>query len=227
MAKVAKYSERQNICRKIIFFPVVSSVEFLDLIPGEAGGILGRKDRSIKAERPLYPYNTVVKPKDALRRRAIIIVDLILESGRIGKHGESVREATGNEQLSAIPGRKLDRDMTPECGRTAPEIDCHIHYAALTDAHQLGLRCIARLEMKTADHPAGGKRLVLLNEIHMSSDRTLELILSEYLAEVPAGIGIPHRVNNPHIGKRSGCIFHIGFLFKVQSTKLAKNFRIP
>ena len=77
------------------------------------------------------------------------------------------------------------------------KVNNNIQNGTHRDAHQFCLACLTTLEVKSTHHSMCGKRLIILNEIHMSY-MAIKLTLLEYLAEITSLVTESLGFDNPY-----------------------------
>ena len=99
--------------------------------------------------------------------RSVIIVALILEDRVVLQHQETVREAARNEELTLVVPAQHYAHILAQRRRAGTDVHRHVEHAAPHDAQEFGLRLVAFLEMKAAQHAfLRRKRFVVLHEMH-------------------------------------------------------------
>ena len=101
-------------------------------------------------------------------------------------------------ELSGLVQRpQVEARMAAEIRRSRPQVDRHIPDMACQHPHQLALR-LAQLVVQSAQHPAGRKRLVILNKRggHAQPRKGLRV---EHLREPSAVVAKPARTENFHV----------------------------
>ena len=83
--------------------------------------------------------------------------------GSLREHDEAVAEAFGNPKELDVVAGKVEAGPLAKVRRTGAEVDGNVPDVAGKHANQLALR-LAELVMQTAQHPAPGLRLVVLDE---------------------------------------------------------------
>ena len=97
--------------------------------------------------------------------------------------GETARD----EELAVIVLRQFYGHVLPEGGRAPPHVYRHIQHTATDDAHQLGLRRLAALEVEAAHDAVAGAALIVLDEVYGCYELGEEALI-EGLEEVAAGV---------------------------------------
>jgi hypothetical protein len=157
--------------------------------------VFRRHDGTAPRDRPGDGKLGVVESNAAIGRLVIPACDLVYDFG-FGRQGaKAVREADRHPKLQPIVGREFHRDMLPERGRTAPDIDSDVKNGPAHHPHELALGMRIGLEMQAADHTRRtGQGMIVLHEL-IGDARRRQIFLAVCFREEAAVIFNPARRN--------------------------------
>ena len=185
---------------KTLFIKIYAVVEeIVGVLEQRMMKVLRREYRLAGRYAPVYPQGRVAPCNGGFTLRAIEVVALILEDGRLAEHAEAMGKAARNKELAIVLGRKLHGYMLAERRRAFAYVDSHVEYIAFHHTHELALSMLALLEMKTTQHAIARLRLVVLYEMD-GAHFGVKLLLIVRFKEIATGIGKHARFNDDHSG---------------------------